>query len=837
MWIWIIVTIAIAILAGLYFWGNAISKKESEDAPKRLEEAQLAFEQGDMNICLSHLYHAFFIPFEEEYKKEQAQVALGVINLLEKVREKTDGDYQKMIDKIRPYLEHASKDGGKVSEKLTSPIKDFLSEQNDLNEDDDEDYPEVKLILENKEALNGGVLKGIVQITGGNEMHYLETLGLSANKEVEGSEHLDGLGYLSKHYFWEKIEPNKVKEIPFEFFLYRDDLELYKNATYELNVSLEGTDEWLIQDDVPFTIAKELAPNYRRERNDIYFCEENIDELFVGAHNSRDVSMHTIQNGFLIDWGSLLTARNQKGEVLWKRSGFEKNICVSPDGNKLLKNTASTYEVIQKLHVLSAETGKTLFSSEIEFDFYHMIWIKDYIILSHETSVYILDEELTLLDQIEKISNKEDDSIYGMSSSVDGNNVLICINGSSALIELNPKTKAKKVISNDLPVVGTIVYSPNKKRAVSRDWQDLTIYNVDNFDIEKITKAPGLTQISNFEKEKDSSSTWIIDEFVAFHPNSEKIVTNNGSGELLILDLETKTPEFISRDIVNLVESALWIDEDKIALVDSTGKFKLLSYSTKEVLFEEQDFQVESLLEIGINRVDTKDWLDRFSTMVDTLEKNPDIKITHLSVNSPIKNTEIERIEAELGFTLPLQLKNFYKQCNGVQLRWISTRDKYVNKEEFERSMVTTWLSTTEMDNVMSYGNASGIIHILPLQEMLFTTTETEEGKVQFGLQEYDQSKFMEQLKTFDKYSSHETMNIPFIRSNTANFVTFGESFFSYYPYPVFRFEDYLSFLILSYGLVKERGVVKHEEQSLEKLIEKYSMPDKIDLHHYNFED
>src|SRR3712207_1342278 len=68
-----------------------------------------------------------------------------------------------------------------------------------------------------------------------------------------------------------------------------------------------------------------------------------------------------------------------------------------------------------------------------------------------------------------------------------------------------------------------------------------------------------------------------------------------------------------------------------------------------------------------------EDYLARFALMVEGLRDCPDeVVLLSYNVFAPAAEETVKEVEASLGFQLAGSVRSFFRQTNGLQLRWMS---------------------------------------------------------------------------------------------------------------------------------------------------------------------
>ena len=73
------------------------------------------------------------------------------------------------------------------------------------------------------------------------------------------------------------------------------------------------------------------------------------------------------------------------------------------------------------------------------------------------------------------------------------------------------------------------------------------------------------------------------------------------------------------------------------------------------------------------------DYLERFKAMVEELKAHPDVVVTHFLTFPPVSERVISRIDRHLKVELHSSIKSFFRQTNGLQLKWIHRKDPKFN--------------------------------------------------------------------------------------------------------------------------------------------------------------
>ncbi|NOU31415.1 MAG: SMI1/KNR4 family protein [Polyangiaceae bacterium] len=103
---------------------------------------------------------------------------------------------------------------------------------------------------------------------------------------------------------------------------------------------------------------------------------------------------------------------------------------------------------------------------------------------------------------------------------------------------------------------------------------------------------------------------------------------------------------------------------------------------------------------------------EAFEACVAHLRAQSQIAVTHCWLGPPATDEEIAEVEAAVG-PLPGDVRALYKQCNGVQLRWIDRESPEFDADD-EKPLVTTYDWLVEGNEP----SADGVIHFVPVHRL-----------------------------------------------------------------------------------------------------------------------
>lgn len=234
------------------------------------------------------------------------------------------------------------------------------------------------------------------------------------------------------------------------------------------------------------------------------------------------------------------------------------------------------------------------------------------------------------------------------------------------------------------------------------------------------------------------------------------------------------------------------------------------------------------------------DYLKRFNGMVDKLKTYQDIIILNYNSFPPVSEARMKFIEEEFGKPIPEQIKNFYKETNGLQLRWIHKKDASYDPDKHKSvRKFSEWTVNNQM-----YEPLGGAIMLLPLEKIFVKPeydtlpyfSEEDYGNVRI---EFENASFPipqyinEMLKPLDlfggKYHAMALIYAPELNFPLM-FNEFDEDLYRYSR--TTDFASYLEMLIANSGAVKKRKELYFDEEgagkSLLKTMQDYWTSDNI---------
>ncbi len=578
--IWII--IAVAVVVAILVIGKLMSRNQQNKAPKKLEEAKEAYKNQEIDMVYAALADAFYVPFNEVYEAEDAKIALEVIELLEKVGKENHGDFQDVIDKIKPFLKKAAVSGGKVPDKFTEPIEDILEKRSEGAYVADSDAkPEMTVNLEAKTVNNGGSLKGKIKLTGAKkdvELHYF-IISLERYNRDSGDYEAE-LGSQSPTYFAKKLAVGQEMEIDFELFLEYEDFNLNPNGLYKLMVELNLQSGNFFNKKFEIKVLEEKADESKAYLNDSYLTDQKLEGSLI-HYGDKSCSLFEVEGGTLISWGDMISMRDHSGSQKWFKYGTGSQVAVSVDKTKFVNigpygNTMHTYSV---------ETGEEIISTDFSWEVDYIVWAENHIVCCDSSSILILDSNLDLQDYLDNFSKLTDSSISTLHLAKDKSKVLVNLDSTDLLLEFDPATKATKEINRGESYLEYIQFSNDDEFVCAIEANGLQVYD-GSFNLLYEVRPHGKRYIRS--KSRADEGQYLIRQFASLHPETKKILYNNESGKLFVGDLVAKDYETIERSEVEFVLRAVW-SNNQIAAISGQGEFLIISGEGK-VTQREMDF-------------------------------------------------------------------------------------------------------------------------------------------------------------------------------------------------------------------------------------------------------
>jgi hypothetical protein len=144
----------------------------------------------------------------------------------------------------------------------------------------------------------------------------------------------------------------------------------------------------------------------------------------------------------------------------------------------------------------------------------------------------------------------------------------------------------------------------------------------------------------------------------------------------------------------------------------------------------------------------------RFTDMVGDLRKSGGITITHFWMGPPVDEQDVQAVETKLGYALDAEIKAFFRQTNGLQLRWLKAAPGAAT------------VSTENPGLLTDDDPAEGLVNILPMRRLFIDEDYDDriymdwmQGQEQvFSGVTYDLFEFMRSIRPFDNFNTYGSM-------------------------------------------------------------------------------
>ncbi len=206
-------------------------------------------------------------------------------------------------------------------------------------------------------------------------------------------------------------------------------------------------------------------------------------------------------------------------------------------------------------------------------------------------------------------------------------------------------------------------------------------------------------------------------------------------------------------------------------------------------------------------------YVERFRAMVEELRRNSEIRVLEFNVRPPVSDADLAAVEEHLGAELHPALRSFYRQADGLQLRWINTSREAFDPERHVAS--EQWL--TPPDIMRDEGACPGCVNLLPLREAFldanwegqiwFPDAEEAKEQVEFvGARFESQQAFNRVIRPFDYFHFFRQAAFLLRPGNGSPPVLIGDDHGACWTNSLaVGFETYLETLLAQRGAVESR--------------------------------
>lgn len=217
-------------------------------------------------------------------------------------------------------------------------------------------------------------------------------------------------------------------------------------------------------------------------------------------------------------------------------------------------------------------------------------------------------------------------------------------------------------------------------------------------------------------------------------------------------------------------------------------------------------------------------YVERFEQMVAEMREHPRIAVTHFKISDPVSDDEIAMAEEKLGVELDDAIKTFYRQADGIQLRWKDRQgDHYVEGDD------DTTITEFTPDLCGGNDDAAGVVDIWPLTEVFvynyyiqdLTFEWMADNTTEFDGEEYNMKAFFESVYPFDRYSFYRSTAFWAGKENPGSTVIMGDDHdASFTSSRITDFRSYLEFILAHRGSheARRKQFIKFKGHQLEPL-------------------
>ncbi len=172
---------------------------------------------------------------------------------------------------------------------------------------------------------------------------------------------------------------------------------------------------------------------------------------------------------------------------------------------------------------------------------------------------------------------------------------------------------------------------------------------------------------------------------------------------------------------------------------------------------------------------------DRFDKLADELKKHPKVDLQEYKIFDPVSDDEISEVHNKIGFTLDDRIVSFYKDCNGLILKWVHHDDELYGTD-----------------------HSSAVIEINSMKDCFCYESLAEFYKDNIEDEEiYIERKY---LRQFDVPSSHFSIVFDITEKQPYPPMKIGVNYDAFFDDFV-GFEEYIDFILKTRGILAERSV------------------------------
>ena len=302
-----------------------------------------------------------------------------------------------------------------------------------------------------------------------------------------------------------------------------------------------------------------------------------VEQPLTNRHSSvkSDFRLLRLKDGFVTTWKRELSARGLDGAQRWRLPGWGRSFTLSPDGSKLLVSNDN-----KELGIVDVATG-TLSSGPHQLS----KWPGDLAWLPGEALVVGTDEGIQTLQPNFMpigVSFGGDTYVGGVAAST-GKRYFVSYPNSNVLKW--SEVPAGEVGKLELQGAGDILPSQDGTVLAVRGHDEFHLVAANagleaaqhRFKLIRTVKVPGLRGTRHFGQDEGSSTRFEPMPRVA--DDNQRVLVQDGSGQLYLLDKGGKPFYVWPREVVDQVEDTCWIGAESFLALTNDGR--VLKLSTK----------------------------------------------------------------------------------------------------------------------------------------------------------------------------------------------------------------------------------------------------------------
>ena len=202
----------------------------------------------------------------------------------------------------------------------------------------------------------------------------------------------------------------------------------------------------------------------------------------------------------------------------------------------------------------------------------------------------------------------------------------------------------------------------------------------------------------------------------------------------------------------------------------------------------------------------TKNYIEAFNNLARELARHSKIELLGYHTFAPLKEQELEALETKYNCQLDENIRRFYTQTNGLQLRWMFKDNPAYHSDKyppFHRSIAPVGWDYTEE----SFEKEDGCVLLLPLEEVLrnIVSPNVYQEDIILEKKTYSTVDFHTCIRPFDNFSYYCNMAL-FLQKGKSPLVLLGDEVGTCFRDSRWTtFGTYLDFILASKGYGRRR--------------------------------